>query len=314
MQQKMTTATTLITDGQNKQIRRFIEDAFDRAIKDGLLDKERMQKLIENGNEFQAHIIAGIKELSIPNQFADEEVSSNYTYPPEYKGPRNIAEQVKTIAKIFNLDAKQALEYIKNLPALPDGAEGWFAIPAVDAIAKHHFPEVTDPAEKYCRAIQLVLKKIAESREFYNYREGNITPEHLRLTARTAHALELIAKTQKNSDILVVACQLGMRHRGRSTRRSREVFVVNEFGLGSLAGGSIVLTHPERLVRFDELDMDCPGDEFSPDGDGGLSRAPIFYFVDVKAKFGAIFVDIADGYYGSGSGFLSQVELANLES
>ena len=134
-----------------------------------------------------------------------------------------------------------------------------------------------DPAQKYCQAVQLVHAKIAASRPFYNYRERQITPAQLRVHAHTAHALDVIAKTQKG-DILIVAAQLGVRHRGRSVRRAREVFVANEFGLGSFAVGSIVLTHPERLVRWEELDMDCPGDEFAPDGDGGFSGAPCFLF------------------------------------
>ena len=288
-----------------------MEDAMDRAIAEGILDKDRIQKLIENGNKFQAHIIAGIRELSISNQYADGKVESSYTYPNEYKGPRNIADQIKMLAKMFNLDPAKALEYAKNLPLLPDGAEGWFAIPSVEAIAEKYFPDVTNVAEKYCRTIQMVHKKIAESRKFYNYREGKITPEHLRLTARAAHAFEQIVETQKG-DILIVACQLGMRHRGRSVRRAREVFVTNEFGLGSLAVGSIVLTHPERLVRSSELDMDCPGDEFSPGADGDFSLAPIFVFSGDGAGFDASFVNGADGRYGSASGFLSQLELANL--
>ncbi len=304
----MTTAT-LITDGQKKQVKRFMEDAMDRAIAEGILDKDRIQKLIENGNEFQAHIIAGIKELSISNQFADEEVSSSYKYPDEYKGPRNIVDQIKMLAKMFNLDPAKALEYVKHLPPLPDG-EGWFAVLS-DEIAKKDFPD--NPAERYCCAVRMVHKKIAESREFYNYREGAITSDHLRQCARTAHALEQIAETQKGG-ILIVACQLGMRHRGRSVRRAREVFVANEFGLGSLAVGSIVLTHPERLVRSSELDMDCPGDEFSPDADGDFSHAPVFSFGGDMARFGASFVGYASDYYGSASGFLSQSELEHLES
>lgn len=301
------TLITKITDGQKKQIKRFAEDAADRAITS--LDKDSAQKLIENGDEFQNRIIIAIKELSISNQSADEEVVSNYTYPNEYKGPRDIKEQIEKIAKIFNLDSARALAYAKNLPPLPVRAEGWFAIPSVEAIAKKHFPQITNQAEKYCLAAKMALDKIADLREF----EDKITPEHLRLIARTAHALELIAKTQK-SDILIVACQLGMRHRGRSTRRAREVFVANEFGLGSFAGGSIVLTHPERLVRSSELDMDCPGDEFSPDAGGDFSHAPILFFSSGRAKVDAGFVGNASGRYGSASGFLLQSELEHLES
>jgi hypothetical protein len=96
-----------------------------------------------------------------------------------------------------------------------------------------------------------------------------------------------------------------MRHRGRSVRRAREVFVQNEFGLTSLAVGSIVLVHPERLVRREELDMHCSGDEFDdPDEDKGFSLAPVFYFGGDQAKFGALWFDIAHTHYGSVSGFV----------
>src|SRR3989338_9764687 len=90
--ERRTTMTTqsitsaAITDGQKKQYLRFVEDAAEKALKEACLDKDGIQKLIENGDEFQAHIIAGIKELSVSNnQFADEEVSSSHTYPSGYK-------------------------------------------------------------------------------------------------------------------------------------------------------------------------------------------------------------------------------------
>jgi hypothetical protein len=119
--------------------------------------------------------------------------------------------------------------------------------------------------------------------------------------------LNLIAETQKG-DILIIAAQLGMRHRGRSVRRAREVFISNEFGLGSLAVGSIILTHPERLVRWEELDMDCAGDEFDPDADGEFSHAPRFRFgfSDGKVEFVARRVGFACDAFGSVSAFLPQ--------
>ena len=278
---------------------------FEAAYNRAKLDDTRAQRLNERGDEFQDGIAKLIAELTVSNQYADEEVRSSYTYPKEYKGPKPIKEQIKALAKIFNLDPSQALEFAKNLPELPESAEGWFAIPSVDAGAVRCFPEVKDPAERYCRSVQLVLQKIGESRKFYNYREGQITLDRLRVHARTAHALDLIAETQKG-DILIVAAQLGMRHRGRSVRRAREVFTSNEFGLRALAVGSIVLTHPERLVRWEELDMDCAGDEFAPDADGHFDEAPCFSFGDGKGEFDALSFDGARDYYGSVSAFLPQ--------
>lgn len=254
--------------------------------------------------------------MSMSNRYANEEVFSSHTYPKEYKGPKPINDQIKTLAKIFDLDPSQALEFAKNLPPLesfvPADALKWTGYFAVlyeqrELITKH-FPKVTDPAQKYCQAVQLVHAKIAASRSFYNNREGRITPAQFRVHARTAHALDLIAETQKG-DILIVAAQLGILHRGKSVRRAREVFVANEFGLGSLAVGSIVLTHPERLVRWEELDMDCSGDEFSPEADGGFSESPCFYFGNIfgmdciKIGFGTSFVNDPGVGFGSVSGF-----------
>lgn len=247
-----------------------------------------------------------IAENRQPNQFADEEVLSKYTYPKEYKGAKQIEEQIAAVAKIFGLDPASALEFIKNLPELPDGAEGWFAVPSVDALAAKHFPEVTDPAEKYCRAVQLIHKKLADSRPFFNYRDNQITPDRLRVHTRTVQMLSTIAETQKG-DILVVAAQLGMRHRGESVRRARVVFAPNEFGLNSLMVGSIVLTHPERLVRWEELDMDCAGDDFAFDVPGRFDGAPyFFFFYGDGVGFDANGVSDAYVGYGSVSGFLPQ--------
>ena len=294
---------TLITSRDPKGL--HATGLFEAVYNKSKLDDARAQRLNERGGELQDGIAKLIAELSVSDQYANEKVRSNYTYPKEYKGPKPINDQIKAIAKIFGLDPSHALEFAKTLPELPNGAEGWFAIPSVDALAAKHFPEVTDPIQKYCQAVQLVHAKIVASRSFYNYREGQITPAQLRVHARTAHALDLIAETQKG-DILIVAAQLGMRHRGKSVRRAREVFVANEFGLGSLAVGSIVLTHPERLVRWEELDMDCSGDEFSPEADGDFSESPCFGFNGGKVVFASYFVDYPFGLFGSVSGFLSQ--------
>jgi len=300
----MTMSRTLITSDDPKG--RQAVDLFRAAYNKAGLDSERAQRLNENED---GGFTDGLRELiercSVTNRYADEEVSSSYAYPREYKGPKPIEEQIRKLAEILGLDPSLALEYAKSLPPLPEGAEGYFAIASVDALAAKHFPEVTDPTEKHCAAIRFIHTKIAASRRFYNYREGQITPAQLRAHARTAVALAKLAETQKG-DILIVAAQLGMRHRGKSVRRAREVFVTNEFGLGSVAVGSVVLTHPERLVRWEELDMDCPGDEFAPGADGPFSYAPCFRCHDDGVEFNASAVSDAHECYGSTSAFLPQ--------
>jgi len=134
------------------------------GLDEAKLDDPGLQMVVERAGELQEAVKELVQRLSLSNQYADEEVPSNYDYPSKYGGPKPIEDQIKAIAEIFGLDPTSALEYAANLPELPEGAEGWFAIPAVDALAAKHFPEVTDEAEKYCRAVLLVFEKLAASR------------------------------------------------------------------------------------------------------------------------------------------------------
>lgn len=288
----METLITTVTDGQKKQVKRFAEDAVDRAIAEGLLDKDGIQKLIENGDEFQARIITGIKDLSASNQFADEEVESSYAYPKGYK-VKGITEQTNILRQLFP-GIGFADEKIAEQP-LPVNAEGWFAIPKWQTLAP-----------TYGEAVEKVLAMIASKRKFYNYRDGQLGAEYLRQHAKTAKMFQKLGDEQKDYDILVVPAQFGLRHRGRSVRRAREVFQANEFGLGAFAVGIMLLTHPEREVQWEQLHIDCAGDEFAPDADGDFSRAPLFLFSDGRVKFDAFWFGYAYEYYGSASAFLSQ--------
>jgi len=287
-----TQSITSITDGQKKQYLRFVEDAAERALKETALDKDGIQKLIENGDEFQARIVTGIKELSVSNQFADEEVKSSYAYPKGYK-VKGITEQTNILRQLFP-GVGFADEKLAEQP-LPPNAEGWFAIPKWQTLAP-----------TYGEAVEKVLAMIASKRKFYNYRDGQLGAEYLRQHAKTVKMFQKLGDEQKDFDILVVPAQFGLRHKGRSVRRAREVFTANEFGLGAFAIGIMVLTHPERLVQWEQLHVDCAGDEFAPGADGGFSFAPIFRFGVGKVKFGADWYGLASGRCGSASAFVSQ--------
>jgi hypothetical protein len=82
--------------------------------------------------------------------------------------------------------------------------------------------------------------------------------------------------------------------------------MANEFGLGAFAIGIMLLTHPEREVQWEQLHIDCAGDEFAPDADGDFSCAPLFFFDDGEVKFNARWFAHAYELYGSASAFVSQ--------
>lgn len=298
----MTTKVKLITSDDPKG--RQATDLFRGAYNKAQLTDEQAQRLNENrGGEFTSELLQLLQKHSATNQFANEVVSSSYAYPGEYKGPKLIAEQVKTIAIIFGLNPKEALEFAKNLPMLLEGAEGWFAVPKVSAVAKKFFPAITNPLEQYCEAVKLVHNKLAETRNFCNYREGQITTAQIRQHSRTLGFLEQLEAEQKG-DILILAVQYGMRHRGKSVRRVRETFTSNEFGLTSFALGCMALIHPERYVCWEELDTDCAGDEFSPVANGVFSRSPVFNFGDDEFEFDTIGVSSGFNNFGAVSAFV----------
>jgi len=287
-------AITNITEGQKKQYLRFVEDAAERALKETGLDKDGLQKLIENGDEFQSRIVTAVRELSVSNQYADEETESSYGYLSGYK-PKGITEQTNILRQLFPgvgfADEKLAEGQ------LPPNAEGWFAIPRWEKIAP-----------TYGEAVQKVLDLIKQTRNgaFYNYRDGQLGPQYLRQSQKSAKAFQKLGDEQKDHDILVVPAQFGLRHRGRSVRRAREVMNANEFGLGAFAVGIMILTHPERLMNYDDLWIDCAGDEFAPDADGDFSGSPYFGFGVDFVRFGARWVGDASDYCGSASGLVSQ--------
>jgi len=288
------------TDGQIRQIARVASDAAEKAVRDyANLNKAGAQRV--HGNpEFAVRIreatILALADLSVSDKFKNEEAASNYGYLSGYRKPKSITEQVQILSQIFP-GVGNALEKLAER-AIPANAEGWFAIPKWQTIA----PTYSEAVEKVLDAI-----KKARNGKFQNYRDGQINGERLRQSARTASVFQKLGDEQKDHDILVVAAQFGIRHRGRSVRRVREVFSQNEFGLGAYACGIMILTHAERLEHLDDLWIDCAGDEFDdPDAVVRFARAPCFLFRVGRVRFGTRWFGHADEGYGSASAFVPQ--------
>ena len=262
--------TSNATDGQRKQYGRMTEDAAMHGVRLALEKVEAnsigWQRVLEHGDELRTAIadviVAKTRELSVSDQYADEEVTSSYGYLSGYK-PKRITEQTNILRQLFP-GIGFADEKLADQP-LPPNAEGWFAIPKWQTLAP-----------TYGEAVEKVLAMIASKRKFYNYRDGQLGAEYLRQHAKTVKMFQQLGDEQKDFDILVVPAQFGLRHKGRSVRRAREVFAANEFGLGAFAIGIMLLTHPEREVQWEQLHVDCAGDEFAPEADGDFSRAPLF--------------------------------------
>ena len=297
----MTTLTLeRATDEQIKQLARVASDAAEKAVKDyfkgSIVSKEGAQRVHGTG-DFAARVregaILALADLSVTDKYKDEEVTSKYGYLSGYKKPKDVIEQTNLLRQLFPgvgfADENMARPVVAN-------AEGYFAIPRWQTIAP-----------TYGEAVQKVLDalKKAYKGKFYNYRDGQLGPDHLRQSAKSAAMWEQIGEAQKGFDVLLVPAQFGLRHRGRSVRRACEVMESNEFGLGAFAVGIMLLTHADRLKHYDDLYVDCAGDEFhDPQFSAApFDHAPCFNFYGAELEFSAFWSGIANGFYGSASGW-----------
>jgi hypothetical protein len=309
----LTQTTEPITDGQKKLITRMIGDvagsdlvqeALDALSKKGAERLKGNPAFVESLRQFA---VEKISEFAVVNEFANEEVESKYGYLSGYKKSTDLNAQCNQLRILFpgigfaNQDLQARIE--KGEVKLPANAEGWFAIPNWKKNPKIF-------GSTYSEAVVKVLDAIKKARDgaFYNYRNGQVDEQHLRQSARSIQFWDELAKAQGDADILIIDAQFGIRHRGRSVRRARVVMedTPGEVGLGAFVVGIMPLTNPIRLKHYDDLWIDCAGDEWSPDADGAFSRSPCFIFNGGLVRFDANDVDVANGDYGTASGFPPQ--------
>jgi hypothetical protein len=222
----------------------------------------------------------------------------------------SVNTQIKNLADIFNLDPRPALAFAKELPPLPEGAEGWFVRPATEALKSNYFPEVNDPDKMHCCGIEIVLSKIQERRElenqFHNRLVRKITTKQLRIHPRTADYLNQIERAQKG-DIHIMAAQLGRLYCEETVFVARSSFSGNEFGLDSITVGSIILTNPKRFAGKDVLYLFCAGEESVYLSE--FENCPSFDQFSFKSgigyvRYGSGSIHYKSPYYGAASGFI----------
>jgi hypothetical protein len=284
------------TEQQNTQLQEFLGGAVQAAYLTAIeqLDRHSAQSVLEMGKKLKAEIADSLVEIiqrhTVSDKFKDEEVGSNRVYPPTYH-VRPVEAQVTELRKFFP-SLGSCMEKLARKPLL-EGAEAWFAIPRWQALAP-----------SYNEAVEMVLGILSSKRKFQNRIAGRLGPTYLRQSERSKLASKILADQQQGSDIVVVAAQAGMRHRGCSARRSRVRMAGNEFGAGVFAVACMLLTHPERLSTEDTLMIDCGGDEYSVRGDYTFDRVPLFDYDIAGIEFSIFYDDRSRNLWGTPSGFL----------
>lgn len=299
-------STVTHRDPKGLKFMSIVENAYNKL---GLTEDEAQR--VNDTPGLPEHIATFINEHRLLEDFADEEVGSSYKYLSGYQAhpsvEQNIDDMTNELKKLKDLfpelaNANVSAEFMEKIAngevTLPHGMERWTLVPRWQVLAK-----------TYGEAVEKMLAAIDKDRrgKFQNYRKGALGPDRLRQMQKTIGDWDKIAAQQADCDILIVPVQLGLKHRGKSVRRARVTFVNGEFGLGAFAVGITILTHPERLMNYDDLWVDCSGDEYDdPDSDVRWYCYPYFNFHGGEVKFNADRLAIADEYYGSASGVSPQ--------
>jgi len=284
------------TDSQNVQLQEFLGAAAQTACLAAIeqLDRHSAQIVLELGKKLKSEVAESVMEIihrhTVSDKYKDEEVGSNRIYPPSYR-VRPVEAQVTELRKLFPT-LGSCMEKLARKPLL-EGAEAWFAIPRWQSLAP-----------TYNEAVEMVLEMLGTRRKFQNRIVGRLGPTYLRQSERSKLAAKILADQQQGNDILVVAAQAGMRHRGCSARRARLRMAGNEFGAGVFAVACMLLTHPERLSTEDTLIIDCGGDEYSVRGDYTFDRVPLFDYDISGIEFSIFYEDRSRNLWGTPSGFL----------
>jgi hypothetical protein len=284
------------TEKQNSFLKQRLNAALEQGVNKAVehLDQQSMRAVLEADAALQIEISEAVVETvrrhTKSEKFKSEEISSKHAYPQAYR-VRTIEAQVAELKKAFPSLGK-CKESLAHRP-LPDKAEDWFAIPRWQALAP-----------TYGEAVEMAVNALAEKRRFSNRIAGRTKEAYLRQFERTQQAEAILAEQQSGNDILVVALQAGLLHRGNSARRTRVILANNEYPLGAFAVACLLLTHPERLSAGETLMIDCGGDEYSQNKDGVFDRVPLFDYDISGIEFSIYYDNRAWDTWGTPTAFL----------
>jgi len=215
--------------------------------------------------------------------YVDKAVELGFAYVSGYESNRNqvtdaiIADferQINLLDKLFNCGKKFDPDYIVHAHRMcPDWIEKFFASFDWRILAPTYNEAVWEIFD--------ALKKSRDSKA-YNSLKDSLSSEHLRQTQESLMAAKRLGNEQEKGNILVVPAQFGLHYQGHSIRQARNAMDVNEFGLGIFIVGTMLLTHQKRLEHYNDLYINCIGDEYSPIANTLSICAPVFRFNDDK--------------------------------
>lgn len=224
-------------------------------------------------------------------------VPSTFGYVSGYQKPKDITEQIHILERVFPVLSHKPTIVPIDARAVPDGAEGWFVIPPWPLIAP-----------TYTGAILVALEGLEEVKgvKVYQYCYGKIGSRNLSRNFTTERALRSLGGDEEHwwETMFTIPAQLGFHHRGASPYWVKRALREHEFGLGLFEGIIMLITHPERLDGNDDLWIEFPGDNFSPNPEGESIHTPFINIIDGEIGVGTSLSNIPGARYGSATWFL----------
>lgn len=290
-------STAVAKAGQLRQIAQFVIQAISELKPSG----RKVHTFIGSSERvaaFKERVAQAFRELALLNQYASERVGQTAFYPKGWTMP-SLAVQAECLVSFFpgiNLQGSN----VSEKRTVPKGADGLVLLPTLRFLGK--FFNIADPyGAGYGAIIEQLCELLLKQRNgaFLNHRKGELTEAYVRLYADVRERLEKL-ESEAPGDVLVLPVSLGKLYAGWSARAARwEALDQDQLPLGAAHVACLLLVMPERLTAYEQLWLDCPGDEYDWGAGGRWSCSLGFNFYDDQLRLGAGVACFAFGRCGS---------------
>lgn len=171
-------------------------------------------------------------------------------YRSGYASSKSIFEQVDILCSNFPaLNPDKLLSYAKRFDSKQVPLEGLFVL-----IRRGFFGD-----DRKELAVMLGQLEKLYGGNFFNQEVARMNSEVFYPEPVMTPFEKELFRTQGESDLLLVAGQLGASYRGLSAKDAHKLFAPHEFGLFPKDFATMLLTHPERLKHKEDLAALCSG-------------------------------------------------------
>ncbi len=249
-----------------------------------------------------------------------DEVARNPFKPPTGWKYLPVVEAVEAYRKLFgsSLKANSVLKLAKQVNLRQD-SEGIPIWPKLSTLAKlfgvsgNPLEDTKEGWKVYAKIVELFIPEVGKAYiktfpqfSFKNWREDQLTDDDVRLTPAGRKTWQMLEKISEDDFVIAVAgANTGSLYAGYSVRRSRIKVVLagGQFPQDCVMVGGTIATQSDRLARFEDLGIDCPGTKYAPGAVGKFSSySGYFYWIDGGLRFGSHWADYASLDFGSASG------------